>query len=723
MLSRESYILTEVLGRNSPEVRALVAAAASPGMEAAVHEMLRSLVRQRGWNPDDPPRFALPQDISPSDFVVGTAMSGDVVGPEVGPSEGDLPSHLGVFGMTATGKTTLVKLLLHAFTGKDAVTQQSGRTFLVLDAHGEYRNMLPLFAAEELVWLSADEIGLNPFEVPSGEDGRPVMAPDKWINTLREIFRLFWLNEPSLNLLCEVLREEYERHGVFNGSGDWPSLSDVIDALHGLSPPRGSDRAKAKDKLLDRLESLRALLPGLDVQRSRDFRQLMAKSVILDLVDVKDVALPALFALLVTLFREVFRSEGERGITRMLVMEEAHLVLGGQADRRTSDLKESTPSGVLRDLRKTGTTGVVVSQLIGDVARGVLGNLGSIVCLRQSHQHCVRQAAAALNLKAWQEEEIARLPNRRAIARFSRYPDPVCLVVRDARALFPEDSRPPSREEARERSRPILEAVPYIKKCEAPAAVQVGAADAEGPGAPGREKPKPAGEPKAEGGLPPAEARVYARIAAQPWELIEDRMDALGLDREAEGQARARLEARGLIAFAGKAGAKHRLFELTARGHEIVDRAKGLAVFVQGKGSVVHEAIVRYTERSLGRHSTAFRFQRVGVSSTLGGVQPDLLLLLPSGGRVPIQACHKNTVAAEAEALVRLHRLALLEPGDADRVDFVLAVCANRRHMAALGRALMKRNGGRLPGRVVLSDFDAIVDPGFDWAEALELPL
>jgi hypothetical protein len=506
---------------------------------------------------------------------------------------------------------------------------------------------------------------------------------------------------------------------------DYPSLSDVIDALHRLSPPRGSDRARAKEKLLDRLESLRALLPGLDVQRSRDFRKLMDRAVILDLVDVKDVAMPVLFAFLVTLFREVYRSEGERGISRMLVMEEAHLVLGGQADRRTSDLKESTPSGVLRDLRKAGggTCGVVVSQLIQDVAASVRGNLGTVIALRQGHRQSVREAAAALNLTyRQQEEEIARLPNRHAIARFSRYPDPVYLVVRDARALFPEDSRPPSREEARERSRPILEAIPYVKKCEAPAAVQVGAADAEKTAAPGRERTGPAGEPKAEGGLPPTEARVYARIAAQPWELIDDRKDALGLDREAEGQARARLEARGLIVFAGKVGAKHRLFKLTARGREFA-RARGLAVFDEGKGSVGHEAHVQYTGTSLLRHSSAFRLQRVGVSATTGGVQSDLLLLLPSGGRVPIQACYRNQPAYEAGALLRLHRLALLEPGDADKVDFVLAVCANRRHKAALERALMARNEGRLPGRLVLLDFDAIVDPGFDWAAVFEISI
>jgi hypothetical protein len=104
-------------------------------------------------------------------------------------------------------------------------------------------------------------------------------------------------------------------------------------------------------------------------------------------------------------------------------------------------------------------------------------------------------------------------------------------------------------------------------------------------------------------------------------------------------------------------------------------------------------------------------------------VQPDLLLVLPGGGRIPIQACCCNQPAYEAAALLRLHGLALLGPGDADRVDLVLAVAVNKGHRQAVERALERGNGGKPPGRVVLLDFDTVVDPGFDWVSVLELPL
>ena len=704
--------LIDLLGRDTPEVRALLAAQGA-GLGIPVGEMLRSMARQRGWNPDDLPAFALPRDLSPSDYPVGAAMSGDVTGQEVGPSEVDLMGHIGVFGQTGTGKTTLVKLLIASFLAAQDSGQGRRRTAWVLDVKGEYRGLLRLYGREAMVWLTADEIGLNPFAVPTGADGKPVMAPDKWINNLRELFRLFWLNEPSCNLLCEVLREEYQRRGVSDGRDDWPSISDILDVLQRLNLQRGSDRAKARDKLLDRLDSLRAMLPGLDVRRSRDLRRLLGRSVILDLVDVKDTALPVLFGLIVTLLREVFRSEGERGITSLLVMDEAHLYLGGQTDRRISDLKEGTPSSVLRDIRKAGVCGCVATHFVSDLARGVMGNLGSVFVLRQGNRDSVRQAASSVNLKPWQEDEIPRLAARRAIARLSRHGEPVYLAIRDARELFPPDVPPPPVEEAREQSRPVLEKIPFVK----------GDMPTAPTGDAGEGLPKDGADPPSdEEGLSRKDLCVFARIAESSWELIQRRADALGLDREGEGDARTRLEARGLIAFAGTVGAKNRLFELTARGRAVAEQ-RGLAVARTGKGTAVHQALVENTQVLLGAHFPAFRFLRTGASATLKDVQPDLLVLTPGGSRVPIQACSRNQPAYEADALLKLHRLALLDLGHPNKVDFVMAVCVNKRHKAAIERALQERNVGTMPDRIVLLDFDAVIAPDFDWASVFEFPV
>ena len=116
MDDRNFYIWAELLGRDNPKVQSLFWAKNDPKMRNVAESMLRNLVRKEGWDPDDPPKFVLPRDTSPSDYVVGTAISGDVLGDDIGPSDADLDSHIGIFGMTSVGKTTLVKLLLVAFT-------------------------------------------------------------------------------------------------------------------------------------------------------------------------------------------------------------------------------------------------------------------------------------------------------------------------------------------------------------------------------------------------------------------------------------------------------------------------------------------------------------------------------------------------------------------------------------------------------------------------------
>ncbi len=530
---------------------------------------------------------------------------------------------------------------------------------------------------------------------------------------------------------------------------EYPSLSDVIEAVERLNVQKGSDRARAREKLMDRLNSLRSSLPGLDVQRSRSLARLLERSVILDITGTADIGRPVLFGLLTMVKAEVLGSDADAPITRIEVIDEAHELMGGQTDKRTADLKEGKPSSLLRNLRKTGTCGAVITHLPADLAQGARSNLGSVLVLRQGNRNCIRDAAGMLTLEAWLEDEVGRLPNHHAIARFSRHGEPVYLVMKDARGLLPGGSPPPSREQARARSKAVLEAIPFVKRGgpAQPPGVEgfPHAGDGMGgPGAGGRAGPVAARDQASsaagkvvaarpfssavaapqspEGGLHPREKAVFARISERPYELIEDRMDALSLDREVEGDARQKLEACGLIALAGRVGAKNRVFELTARGRELA-QAWRLPIARQEKGSVPHEAIVQYTQRSLGRMSPAFRFQRTGVSPTTGGVQPDLLLHLPGGGRIPIQACCRNQPAYEAAVLLRLHALALLGPGDADRVDFVLAVAVNKRHREAVERALERENGGKAPGRVVLLDFDTVVDPQFDWASVLEMPL
>jgi hypothetical protein len=704
MYSKDIYVLLDLLG-NDPRAESIRFALSRNAISAEVAlSMLRNLAREKGWDPHDLPKFSLPSDLPPSDYVVGTAVSGTVKGQDVGPSEKDLPSHTGVFGSTNAGKTVLVMLLVLAFIRTLTASGRKRRVY-VWDANNEYFRMMPFFAHGECVVVNDEDICLNPFEIPTDENGRPVMSPEKWIGNLRTWMRLFWLNEPSCNLFCEILRQEYRKRESFRKKtmSNYPTLSDMIEALEQLNVQRGSDRERARGKLLDRLKSLRDLLPSLDVAVSRDFRKLMNRSVIFDISRLRDTARPVLFSLFTTWYRETFWSEEPAEIDKMLVIEEAHEPLSGKIDARTSDLKEGNASGLLRDLRKTSTSGTVVSQLIKDVSESILGNLGTVFSLRQSHGRCIDQVTSALNLKPWQKSEAGTLPDRRAICRLSRYGSPICVQAKDASFLF-SGSRRITREQARQLSRPIIDSVPYVKRV-----------NTAKPGPDAKGKVSPAGT----GGLSPVEMEVFCRIAEYPWELIADRLIALGMDRDSESRVRGTVESLKLLAYVGRVGAKNRLWELTDHG-KAVARALGLHVEEStGKGGLIHWSIENYTLKSVKASFPNIVLQREK-SSQLPGLQPDITGRFPDGRRIVGQACCRNAPADEASAFLRLCGFAQGVTQNVHRVAAVLGVCVNKGHRKAVEEAVRRVNGGRMPGSLVLVDFDSMMRVDFDWKDELD---
>ncbi len=119
-MDKEIYILAELLGRNDPKVKSLVwTAGHNPKMQGMVRNLLRSLARERGIDPENLPVFHMPHELSPSDYPLGRARCGEALGEEVGLSQEDLQGGgIGFFGIAGQGKTTLVKLFILQFLGK-----------------------------------------------------------------------------------------------------------------------------------------------------------------------------------------------------------------------------------------------------------------------------------------------------------------------------------------------------------------------------------------------------------------------------------------------------------------------------------------------------------------------------------------------------------------------------------------------------------------------------
>ena len=111
--------LAVILGLNRKDVQNLLRTRyICPDLQDTVTTFLRAKAIKEGINPEDLPAFSLPQNLAPSDFPLGRAKSGERLGQEIGFSQQDLKGHIGIFGISGVGKTTLIKMFILEFSGK-----------------------------------------------------------------------------------------------------------------------------------------------------------------------------------------------------------------------------------------------------------------------------------------------------------------------------------------------------------------------------------------------------------------------------------------------------------------------------------------------------------------------------------------------------------------------------------------------------------------------------
>jgi hypothetical protein len=164
------------------------------------------------------------------------------------------------------------------------------------------------------------------------------------------------------------------------------------------------------------------------------------------------------------------------------------------------------------------------------------------------------------------------------------------------------------------------------------------------------------------------------RICEKPYEIIEERNDALGMDRAQEYRHRKNLEKLGMIQKGDKVGAKWQLWIPTAKGIKWAEE-HGIKVH-QHKSGIGHEFIVRKVEKALEKFSSRISFIAAGKSLGVSGIQPDVLLRVEApdgdtGRRVAIQISATSKPEYEARSALELCRIA--------QIDVVLVIAKNKR--------------------------------------------
>ncbi|MFQ5799378.1 MAG: hypothetical protein ACE5H0_11915 [Bacteroidota bacterium] len=173
---------------------------------------------------------------------------------------------------------------------------------------------------------------------------------------------------------------------------------------------------------------------------------------------------------------------------------------------------------------------------------------------------------------------------------------------------------------------------------------------------------------------------VMTRICEAPAETIEQRCEALRMDRAREFRARALLDTRGLVRQVEQTvGGKVKFFQLTDKG---IDWAQKRNIRVKKfKSGIIHEYLLCQMEKRIGFIGAKWRLQRNSSIARDQGLQPDLLVMGPDGQRIIVEVCCSNLDYDAGNILIEAR---------IPDIDLVLAITPDSKTRKALQRAFEK---------------------------------
>jgi len=177
--------------------------------------------------------------------------------------------------------------------------------------------------------------------------------------------------------------------------------------------------------------------------------------------------------------------------------------------------------------------------------------------------------------------------------------------------------------------------------------------------------------------------KVLTRMCELPCEVIDERCEAIGIERAREYRARKNLIKLGMIEHGDKVGSKWQLYVPTEKG---IRWARSLGIKVPAfKSGIGHEFMVQKVRRRLKDFFIDIEFFSPGESLGISGVQPDLLAGLrrkdgDSSWRIAIQISSTNRAEYEVKRAVELSGIA--------QIDLVIIVARNKTTGRAIERKL-----------------------------------
>ncbi|MFW9804572.1 MAG: ATP-binding protein, partial [Candidatus Thorarchaeota archaeon] len=278
--------------------------------------------------------------------------------------------HVGVWGSTRMGKTTLIMSLVGQFISKGI------NPILMVPSKGfEYDMLMHLFPDIRVFTCGRADVSnlvYNPWNPPDG------VRLTKWVDRVVEVWTLWMPNERVISMhVDDVVYKVYEICNwdlEENKKGRPILLEDVVAAVNIVceSLPYGDEvNSNIKGALISRIKSILrkpSLVKMFNTRTGLTISELMAHPTIIRMDDLSENDKILVMGLLTAAVSEYKLANPSTQVTNILVLEEAHYLLGrsdltGEAN---SAVRLQAVNALIEMLRVLGGTGlgvILVDQL------------------------------------------------------------------------------------------------------------------------------------------------------------------------------------------------------------------------------------------------------------------------------------------------------------------------------------------------------------------------
>lgn len=368
-----------------------------------------------------------------------------------------MQKHLFVAGVTGSGKTTTILGILSELWEKHQIP------FLVLEpAKSEYRLLADGkgdLAKQIRVYSPGNEklspFRFNPLEVPFG------VTVEEHISSLETSFAgaIPMSGGPLPSLISEAIVACYETAGFRLGDSDisgkeWPTMKTLVQAAGRIMESRGymgEVKANLQTAIDVRLKSLCQRSVGRMFSFDHSFPsvdELLKYPTILEMDGLNLDQQNLLVLFLLTSIRERLTRKGpSKGLRHVIVLEEAHNLIGVQSVQGKVSEDFADPRGhaarfvvrLLAEIRAFGEGIMVVDQSPAAIAPEVLKNTSVKIVHRTVSEDDRDALAAAMLMDKYAHEELARLEVGNAFVYHERLYRPTLVQCHNTTA---ESSRP-----------------------------------------------------------------------------------------------------------------------------------------------------------------------------------------------------------------------------------------------------------------------------------------